>query len=871
MALIRQSKPNIRGASATTHGDAAKGNTKDHAQGEPHTAPLRPGKSYVGVIVNGDNKSHVYTVRIGDRMVEGCHWVAGINAALLGINTHLVPTRGSRVSIIYGNPSFIYQGLPGDRRDDKSGNKKTLTHSTRGKGRGKLDTPDHSDFKNINKHATGADDQFEGELVLENQIGSALCLLHSMASLKSGERAKIEAFVVNDMVRIVSDCFKHISAFGDMQIYNDGRLNVRFDGTSYEYEAWSLMAEDQEKAKVSKNQIEPDTDLTKTGRWRFSQYIGFLGDFVHQFVTEPSEVASSIGNNAKRPGKSRIQQMADGSVLIQSVADIAIERVCRVQVPIEVKRWDDPQGVKATVFKSLNKSFLKIWDFGGPEGKTIHHGAYQLREYARWLSCFHSYARFHQLAQGGSKEWRIPLESETTHEWTNQEKDVKEANRGSMLYYDTYACMRIMRDGAIVLLDGYGNGVTMGKSGIQLSAIEHVEIDAGGDIRLTAGSDIILKARRNIEISAICGGLILKACTWFKGLVEKGILWLKSDADDPEVEDSTDNPRGETGVDFPEVELRECAVLIESSKGRMGLRSNRTLHLTAEGPPDDAGDQNDVTASVLVQSKLQDVRIYGNRNALLVSRGSSDGILGLESSVAIVADSPKFLSTAYLFDVRAQADKKEMAMTFRGGKLSVRQVAARQIAAIQRLAGPKLQATIDPDNPPPEGCCLAPHLNHVSEADEDFDTPDQANEDELRPRTDYENVEPRNPLVFAPILSEDFNWAYPEASDYKWDGENPEDYPRFEPLAQQRARTDSDMGSKLDDWNWANMDRLRSAQRTSVKNLPYPGRLVRELHHPASAGSDLHKVLTSPYEAQDDQTDLRERQPQRKYRKRAET
>jgi hypothetical protein len=321
----QENKLSIRGASVTTHGDSAKGNTTDHAQGEPHTGPLRAGKSYVGVIVNGDNKSHVYTVRIGDRMVEGCHWVAGINAALLGINTHLVPTRGTRVSIIYGNPSFIYQGLPGDRRDDASGNKKTLTQSTGTKGRGKLDEPDHTDFKGTNTHATCSHDQFEGELVLENQMGTALALLHSMASLKSGERAKIEAFVVNDMVRIVSDCFKHISAFGDMQIYNDGRLNVKFDGTSYEYEAWSLLDEGEAKAVVNGNEVPPEPDITKTGRWRFSQYIGFLGDFVHQFVTEPSETASSIGADAKRPGKSRVQQMADGSVLIQSVADIALE------------------------------------------------------------------------------------------------------------------------------------------------------------------------------------------------------------------------------------------------------------------------------------------------------------------------------------------------------------------------------------------------------------------------------------------------------------------------------------------------------------------------------------------------------------------
>ena len=53
----------------------------------------------------------------------------------------------------------------------------------------------------------------------------------------------------------------------------------------------------------------------------------------------PTDVtASSIAQDAFRPGKSRIQQMSDGSILMQSVAEIAFERVCRVQIPYRLQQ-----------------------------------------------------------------------------------------------------------------------------------------------------------------------------------------------------------------------------------------------------------------------------------------------------------------------------------------------------------------------------------------------------------------------------------------------------------------------------------------------------------------------------------------------------
>lgn len=498
----------------------------------------------------------------------------------------------------------------------------------------------------------------------------------------------------------------------------------------------------------------------------------------------------------------------------------------------------------------------------------MHHMAYQLREYSRWLSCYHSYARFHQLAAAAG-EWQIPPETLTAHIWTNQEKDVEQVNSGvEVLIWDTYSCIRQMRDGSIVLWDGYGNGVTLGKSGIQLSAVDHLELDAGGDIRLTAGSDIILKARRNVEIVATVGGLILKAMTWFKGLCEKGVLWLKSDADDPEVSDVTENERGTPAADFPEYEKYDCSVIIESSKGRLGLRSERTMYLTAEGIPDSAADQTDVTGSILIQSRSQDVRIYGQRNALLKSQGLNKGVAAVESPQAIILDAPKLLSTAYVFDVRFDPGDEEAALTFKGGKLNVRQLASKFAGASERLAGPERGAQAD--GPPPPGCCLPPHFNHVDKADT-FDAPEFADAGDLELRVEYENEPSRNPLKYQTMFEQDPTWAFPEAADYRWPNESASEYPRQEPLAQQRVNFDDDLLSRTDEYVWNTTDVLRQAPRTNVTNLPYPGRSVQEMYHPAGAGDPLHEPLDGLYSEQINQTALRQRQPKRRYRKRTES
>ena len=82
----------------------------------------------------------------------------------------------------------------------------------------------------------------------------------------------------------------------------------------------------------------------------------FWGDFIHTFVTEPSATLAGIAEEAVRPGKARMQMHSDGTILMQSVADIAIERVCRVVTPTEKKGKTTQRETRKTSLIDLIKN-----------------------------------------------------------------------------------------------------------------------------------------------------------------------------------------------------------------------------------------------------------------------------------------------------------------------------------------------------------------------------------------------------------------------------------------------------------------------------------------------------------------------------------
>lgn len=805
----------------TSGGDAISAGS-----GQSGTLRLDAGRTYTGVITETYHGDNLYTVKV-DKLnsTVTCQWAVGIFAPLVGIRSNYLPPVGTRVVVLKSSddPSWIISCVPNEIYDSQNGSSRTMT------GEDVSAKPYEAKFKGLGLSTAKANDMLEGEFELTNTFGVAIQLLTTLITMKASDRAKVEAFVLNDMVRIVSDTFKHFTCFGDLQIYNDGRLNCKWDGTSYEHEAWGILEPGDQKVEVDRRKVAfentTEANFMDTGRWRFSHFVGFLGNFIHTFITDPTTTLSSIAEDALRSGKARVHINNDGSILMQSVADIALERVCRIVMPVEKKRPDDPEGVKADEFNQLDQSYLKIWDFG-QNMKNAHHSAYQLRQYARWLSCFHSYARFLQL----DKEWSIPKETDLpTPSWFNKEQDVEDANGGKVDYYDAYATIRIMRDGSIVIWDAAGSAISMVKGNLQLSSSRHIEMDAAGDIRISAGQNIYIKARRNIEISAIVGGLVLKARTWWKALCEWGTVWIKSDAVDPENEAV---PTPENPAQDPEPEVHGAAIFLDASAGKTLVQSERSASISVVGSSS-SSDITNTAYSVLLQSTFQDVRAVAGRNVISKVTGLKESKIILDASVgeAVVIDSMKCLVKAQkLFDINN-------ALSLKGSILHTAQIRGNK-GAFKDLTGPGRQGYNTGPN-------YSSHLGHVGEYKEDIDPVELGGDTAARDAYDSKKViEVNSHIAAEKPKGPSWKFEAPYTPLYYSNGDIEE---AFQPLAQQQLALINDTAN-YGEWAWNTANRLKAANRTSSSSLPFPGADAKEKI--AEGGANLAEPLSEDYKDQ---------------------
>lgn len=797
---------------------------------QEHTAKVtnteqqgKSGEGYIktGLVVATEPITRTCTVNIDGRPVPGCVWAAGIMSSLFGFRTTFVPPIGTTVYVLYYGKEPIIVGCKSSNPDAKSMFSKTATAGVQN-----LLPIDLKTFSNkeatdgpVPTHA-GPADLLEGEFDISNALGVGITMLTHLAKLGAGERAKIEFFLLDDLARIVSENFEHYTAFGDMRVYNDGRLNVVFNGTSYPYEAAGMLSpnsgQDAPFKSGGKNTVSVDESTAiETGRWRFSRFVGFLGDFVNEFITDPTTTLGVFAENAYRSGKLREYRGSDGSYLMQSVTEIAFERVCRIPVPVEIKSPDHEDQMKVEDYADLETKFEKIWDFG-PDNKNMAHTAFQIREYARWLSLYHSFARFHQI---GAKKgtWKIPSEHDTpAPSWTNGEAGRDAANAGIIKYRDVYSTIRILRDGSQLFMDGYGSAVCMNSGNVYISAAKHLHLESAGDIRVVAGQNIYMKARRNMEFSAIVGGLKLKARTWLHGLCEWGSIWLKSDAQDPNNPDF-EEPQPALPSEDPKPVILPFAVFLEASKGQTMVSSKQRLTLQTQGAD---YNQDDEMGAVVIQAKGSSLAARALKQ---IDIRSNTAWVSLYGATAFVCKAAKALFQTNIFDIGRR-------LTFKAGKLSVAYLDTLFIRAKSSIRGPR--------RPAGQG----PHRNHIDEIDNGWQGPAFSTESEVQEK--YLAIS-KSKAPQDGLSDQVLEWKFDKPTEYV----NPQD-PLFESLTQQRLRTDNTLSDNYLTWTPV-QSALKPAPRVKVSSpfgatthMAHGDSSIEQLGTPSTKASNQHNQQT---------------------------
>ena len=747
--------------------------------------------------------------------VGPCLNAIGAFLGLTGFRTRSMLAIGDKVTVLNGNPPCIIACSSRDMVDTASPFSRTHTA---------FPQDDVLPQSLLGRQSTPANDMFEGEFEITNLFSVGVVFAQNMMMLKGGDRAKVEAVLYNDMVRIISQEFRNHTAMGDEFVYDDGRLGSESSGTTYRNESYGQGVNDDKPLvalKGNQADVSKIDSVNDTGNWRWSQYTGWLGDFIRLFVYDPQTTAANLAlGTAYSSGRAHAWVGPDGTILVQSTADIILERVVRVRVPKKLKRHDDPEGDTPDDHDKFDASFLKRWK--DADNSRPWEKAYVLREYGRWISQGFAYERFRQ----SSKDWSVPtLDQVPRPDGAEHQKDVGTANpqlqsSATDGYSNVYATIRIYRDGSIGVQDVAGSTVTMANGNVSIAAVKHMHLEAAGDIRLAAGQNVYVKARRNIELSAVKGGLIMKCRTLLRALCELGSVWIKSDAPDPDNPGYTAASHASDGGSVPDTdplpEVMSAAVYIQASQGKAEVKSKQRLWLhTQNGTGYNGDDPGDVSASVVINSAQHVVAATLTGNVRL----NSHKFIG-NFETAVEVDTPKcFFVNTMTFTIGNY-------MALRNSTLNVSDIKAETLKAVDGISGPLSGPSSDPrlSSAPPTGPY---HLNHVRLIDPSIivDLPNTGGyAGELDDSLSDTGLQPPDPVANTTL------WKFFDKSEYLWDADELANGMYVSPSQQTICIKISDNTDYPDfpafaSWIWSE-DNLLSAPETDSGSKPWAATII---------------------------------------------
>lgn len=550
---------------------------------------------YPGNVMQVDPVTRKLSVSIlNGFQIDNCLFAADSLASMLGFAQTSMPAAGSQVLVVYTpGQSYAISGVGSNIVDNPEAFSVPATGDI--------------EFETINDPSYGVrrieeenspsggytpgKDILPGEKEYSNNMGVWLRMLINMAQLSAGELAKIEVGLMNDMVRIVDNYFAHHNVGGDKLIWAAGGKCVEEDHfTGYGFEAEGKLYEHEVLVPCDGNVVDTsaiEDPSNATGRWRKSTYIGFLGDMIHTWVSDPTTALSNYADGAERAGKYRCWVGADGMLMVQSVGGVHIQVSPRVVVPEVKHNWNDPEFDIEEAFSNLDKSFLKLWGNGKDLWRDLNVACWQMRSWARYITLWHSLERWNALA-ANSDYCKVTDEVSLKEEPapTAKETDKEEVNPSGDTPYSGTAMLSIDPSGSITLLAGGTEdyqgttSVIMNRGNVQIAAPGNIEIQCGGTLSFTA-KNVSMKATDHIEIASLAGALWLKARSAWNALCEAGRMWLKSDYKSGEAND--DYPVFDGEPPLPQ-ESGAYSICIDAAEGRLALHGKEEVTAVTSGP-----------------------------------------------------------------------------------------------------------------------------------------------------------------------------------------------------------------------------------------------------------------------------------------------
>lgn len=381
-------------------------------------------------------------------------------------------------------------------------------------------------------------DIVDGEYALANEFGVLLGMFQHFAVLKASELAQIQAFIFDDLVRIVSHNFEHFTCMGGSKVFQDGRdltheINLTHDASEAMGNP-SLKTDSPDVPTINLNgESTPDDtkDFFELKNERLTQidrlrgFVGALGDFIHLILSKPAE-----GQQRALDGKdiatfdrglASVKLGLDGSMTLRSLGGISLEKTNWIRVPHRVKAAEEKEVQGPTQNTPKNFTF--------DSSRMVRNIPFlhflQLRDYLAFSIEGETYRKFTESS-------KFHVNNDPSKETpVGEATPIAPDRTGS--YYPSTSGFYNMPNGGITIRDAWGSSIVMEGGNIYIQPSKDLIFQPLRNMVAKVGQKVTIASQSDIDLSSTSGGFRLKTDTAQYLYSAKSGIVVHSDADAP--------------------------------------------------------------------------------------------------------------------------------------------------------------------------------------------------------------------------------------------------------------------------------------------------------------------------------------------------
>jgi hypothetical protein len=456
-----------------------------------HTDPI----SYISVV------SPINCPSISVQRLQGIQ-LSHCLASLFGFKESSLSQSGSTVLCVKASPQYCYilGVVPTGDMFDPGSTPQYPSRSNIGQGDTAVDPGNLQGYgTDINKiifnNLRRPTDHVEGEHIIANDFGVLIGLFQQLAVLKGSELAQVQAYVMDDLVRIISHNFQHYTAAGEYKIYHDGKaIMVEYGATHIPNEIYGQPIRNQEsdtspftKGLPSQSDDSQDfygfsTNERVQAIERLKIYLGRLGDFINAFLAIPdiTQIKDLDGTVPSTPdtGVFNLHLGTDGGLHIRSIKEIFIEKTNWIRIPQRIRDPDDPTGDDASnITYPIKQEFQFNNNYKLDQNPFLYY--LQLRDYVAYTI---QNTAFQNLQQHKKDFYLNDDYSNETPLDEIQIVDPQTPSANLANYSLRNSGFYLMPNGGFLIKDAWGSSI----------------VSEGGNIYIQPAKDLIMQPMRNL-------------------------------------------------------------------------------------------------------------------------------------------------------------------------------------------------------------------------------------------------------------------------------------------------------------------------------------------------------------------------------------